>query len=206
MIQYNVLSVELSNSQVNKLKLGPKNCTEVTLNLSSNEIGNSNDETNFLHKLLLTNTQISRFCKAFVNKSSDDTKLSKTQLYKIGQSGGFLNRLLGILLKTGFLLMNNLLKPLVKTVFIPLGLTAAASTTDASIRKKVFRSGMATFISSNEEMDDIMTKVKSVEEFGLLIKAVIKAIKNEVKEEKGGILGKLLGTLGANLCYYLKKQ
>ena len=65
---------------------------------------------------------------------------------------------------------------------------------------------MATLISSNEEMDDIMAKVKSVEEFGLLIKAVIKAIKNEVKEEKGGILGKLLGTLGANLCYYLKKQ
>ena len=206
MIQYNVLSVELSNSQVNKLKPGPKNCTEVTLNLSSNVIGNSNDETNFLHKLLLTNTQISRFCKAFVNKSSDNTKLSKTRLYKIGQSGEFLNRLLGILLKTGFLLMNNLLKPLVKTVLIPLGLTAAASTTDAAIRKKVFRSGMATLISSNEEMDDIMTKVKSVEEFGVLIKAVIKAIKNEVKEEKGGILGKLLGTLGANLCYYLKKQ
>ena len=67
MIQYNMLNVELSNSQLNKLKSGIKNGTEVTLNLSSNVIGNSNDETDFLYKLLLTDTQASNICKAFGN-------------------------------------------------------------------------------------------------------------------------------------------
>ena len=70
MTQYNTLNIKLSNSQFNKLKSGIKNGTEVTLILSSNIADNSNDETNFLHKLLLTNTQISRLRKSFANKSS----------------------------------------------------------------------------------------------------------------------------------------
>ena len=65
MTQYNTLNVKLSNSQLNKLKSAIKNGTEVTLNLSSNLIGSSNDETNFTHKLFLTNTQILKICKAF---------------------------------------------------------------------------------------------------------------------------------------------
>ena len=69
MTQYNTLNVKLSNSQLNKLKSGIKNGTEVTLNLLSNLIGNSNDETNFLHKLLLTDTQVSKIRKAFANGS-----------------------------------------------------------------------------------------------------------------------------------------
>ena len=85
MTQYNILNVKLSNAQLNKLKSRIKNGTEVTLNLSSNEIGNSNDEYNFPHKLLLTNTQVSRLRKVFANNSSANTKLLKTQLYKIGQ-------------------------------------------------------------------------------------------------------------------------
>ena len=80
----------MSNSQLNKLKLGIKNGTEVTLKLSSNVFGDGNDENNFPHKLLLTNTQVSRPCKAFANNSSANIKLSKTKLHKIGQSGGFL--------------------------------------------------------------------------------------------------------------------
>ena len=101
MSQCNVLNVTLSNSQLNKLKLVIKIGTAVTLKLSSNVVDDSNYENNFLHKLLLTNTQISKFLKAFANGSSANIKLSKTQLHKIGQSGWFLGRLLGSLLKIG---------------------------------------------------------------------------------------------------------
>ena len=93
-----------------------KNGSEVTLKLSSNVIGDSNDENNFPHKLLLTNTQVSKLCKAFANNSSANIKLSKTQLHKIGQSGGFLGRLLGPLLNTGLPLMKNVFKPQAKSV------------------------------------------------------------------------------------------
>ena len=79
MTQYNTLNVKLSNSQLNKLKSGIKNGTEVTLKISSNVVGDSNDENNFSHKLLLTNTQVSRLCKAFANGSSANIKLSKIQ-------------------------------------------------------------------------------------------------------------------------------
>ena len=84
MTQYNILNVKLSNSQLNKLKSGIKNGTEVTLNLSSNIVGDSNDENNFPHNLLLTNTQVSKLRKAFANNSSADIKLSKNRLHKIG--------------------------------------------------------------------------------------------------------------------------
>ena len=84
MTQYNTLNMKLSNSQLNRLKPGTKNNTEVTLNISSNFIGDSNDENNFPHKLLLTNTLVSKLCKAFTNNSSANIKLSKTQLFKIG--------------------------------------------------------------------------------------------------------------------------
>ena len=77
-MQYNSLNVKLLNSQLNKLKSAIKNETEILLRLSSNMIGNN--ETNFLHMLLLTNTQVSRLRKAFANHSSADIKLSKTQL------------------------------------------------------------------------------------------------------------------------------
>ena len=79
----------MSNSQLNKLKSAMKNETDVFLRLSSNMIGNSDDETNFPHKLLLTNRQIANLRKAFANHTSTDIKLSKAQLTKI-QKGGFL--------------------------------------------------------------------------------------------------------------------
>ena len=87
MTQYNTLNVKLSNSQINKLKSIIKNNTKVTLKISSNIIGDSNDENNFLHKFLLPNTQVLRLCKVFANNSSANIKLSKTQLHNIGQSG-----------------------------------------------------------------------------------------------------------------------
>ena len=98
MTQYHSLNVKLSNSQLNKLKSTIKNETEVVLRLSSNMVGNSDDETNFPHKLLLTNRQVANLCKAFANHLSTDFKLSKTKLSKMIQSGGFLGRLLGPLL------------------------------------------------------------------------------------------------------------
>ena len=107
MIQYNTLNVKSSNSQLNKLIPAIKIGTEVTLNSSSNVVGDSNDENNFPHKLLLTNTQVPRLHKAFANNSSANVKLlkkkkksTKTQLHKIAQSGEFLGKLLGPLLKT----------------------------------------------------------------------------------------------------------
>ena len=109
MTQYNSLNVKLSNSQLNKLKSAIKNETEVVLRLSSNIIGDN--ETNFPHKLLLTDRQVSSLRKSFANNSSGDIKLSKSQLSKMIQSGGFLSRLLGPLLKTGLQLIKNVIKP-----------------------------------------------------------------------------------------------
>ena len=131
MTQYNSLNVKLSNSQLNKLKSAIKNETDVVLRLSSNMVGNSTGETNFSHKLFLTNRQVANLRKAFVKHTSTDIKLSKTQLSKMIQSEGFLGRLLGLLLRTVLSLMKNVIKPLVKGVLVPLGLTAAASAADS---------------------------------------------------------------------------
>ena len=125
------------NSQLNKLKYGIKNGAEVTLKIPSNVIRNSNDQKNFLHKLLVTNTHGLRLRKGFANNSSANIELSKTQLHKIGESRGFLGRLLGPSLRAGLPLIGNILKPLAKNVLITLGLTAAASATDAAIHKKI---------------------------------------------------------------------
>ena len=107
------------------------------MKISANIVGDSTDVNNFPHKLLLTNEQVSKLRKAFENNSSANIKLSKTQLHKMGQLGGFLGRLLGPLVKTGLPLIEDVLKPLDKSVLMPLGLTAAAaSATDAAIHKK----------------------------------------------------------------------
>ena len=198
MTQYNSFIVKLSNSQLNKLKSAINNETEVVLRLSSTMIDNSNDESNFPHKLLLTNRQVANLRKAFKNYLSTDIKLSKTQLSKMIQSGGFLGRLLGPLLKTGLQLIKNVIKPLAKSDFIPLGLTAAAA--DAGIHKKILGSGnTATLIIPNNEIEDIIKIVKSLEDSSLLLEGVTKIVQNEVKEQKEGFLSMLLGTLGASL-------
>ena len=196
MTQYNSLNVKLSNSQLNKFKSAITNETEVVLRLSSNMIGDN--ETNFPHKLLLTNRKVSNLCKGFAINSLTDIKLSKTQLSKMIQSGGFLGKLLGPLLKTGLPLTKNVIKPLATSVLIPLGLTAAASAVDAGIRKKILGSGNTTLIISNDEIHDIIKIIKPLEDSGLLT-GVTKTVQNEVKEQKEGFLNMLLGTLGASL-------
>ena len=151
------------------------------------------------NKLSLTNRQVSNHRKAFANHLSADIKVSKAQLSKMIQSGGFLGRLLGPLLKTGLPLIKNVIKPLAKSVLIPLGLTAAASAADAGIHKKILGSRNTTLIISNDETEDIIKIIESPEDSGLLLKGITKVVQNEVKEQKGGFLSMLLGTLGASL-------
>ena len=124
-------------------------------------------------------------------------------MHKKGQSGGFLGKLLGPLLKPGLPLMKNVLKPLAQRVLISLGLIVAALATSVAIDKKIFGSGMTTLRISNEEMNYIMKIVKSLEESSLLIKGVRKTIKTEAKEEKCEFFSMLLGTLGASLLWNL---
>ena len=110
MAQYNNLNVKLSNSQLSKSKSIIGNETEVVLRLLSNMVGD--DETNFPHELLLTNRHVANLRKAFANYLSTDIKLSKTQISKMIQSGEFLGRLLGRLLKkAGLPLMKNVIRP-----------------------------------------------------------------------------------------------
>ena len=201
MTQYNSLNVKLPNSQLNKLKSSIKNETDVVLRISSNMVGNSNDNTNFPNELLLTNRQVANIRKAFAKNTSIDIKFSKTQLSKMIQSGGFLGKLLGPLLKTGLPLIKNVIKPLAKSILIPLRLTAAASAADAGIHKKILGSGhnITTLIISNDEMGDILKIVKSLEDSGVLLKCVSETIQHEAKEQRGGFLSMLLGTLGASL-------
>ena len=170
MTQYNSLNAKLSNSQLNQFKI-------------------SDNETNFLHKLLLTNRQVPNLCKAFANHLSTDIKQSKAQSSKMIQSGGFLGRLLDPLLKTGLPLIKNVIKPLAKSVLIPLWLTASAA--DAGIHKKkylrirslpFFLLCFAQYGDSNNEIEDIIKIVKSPEDSGLLLNGVTEAVQNEVKE------------------------
>ena len=133
MTQYNKVNVKLSTSELNELKSAIKNENDVVIRLSPSMIGDSNDQTNFPHELLLTNRQVSTIRKAFANNSSVDIKFSKGQLSKMLQSGGLLGKLLGPLLKTGLPLMKSVITPLAKSVLIPLGLTVAASAADAGI-------------------------------------------------------------------------
>ena len=166
MTQYNRVNVKLSNSQLNKLKSAIKNENDVVIRLSPNMVGDSNDKTNFSHELLRIDRQVSSIRKAFSNSSSVDIKFPKTQLSKMIESGGFLGKLLGPLLKTGLPLIKNVITPLAKSVLIPLGSTAAASAADAGIHKKILGSGNTTLIISNKDMNDLIKIVKCFEDSG----------------------------------------
>ena len=158
-------------------------------------VSNSNDNTNFPHELLLTNRQVANIHKAFAKNTSIDIKLSKTQLSKMIQSGGFLVNLLGKL--AGPLM--KVAVPVAKNVLAPLGISAAMSAIDGSIKKKMLGSGTTTLIISNYEMDYILKIVKSLEDSVLLLKGVSETIQHEAKEQRGGFLSMLLGTLGPSL-------
>ena len=191
MVEYSKVNVKLSDKQLKYLKDEVKNNTGTTLRISLKIL----NESNLPHELLLTTRQKSKLRNAFNNNTSTYIKLSKAQITKIIQSGGFLGSLLsklaGPLMKVAV--------PLAKNILSPLGVTAAASAIDAGIQKKKHGSGTATLIISNEEMNDIMKILQSLEDSNILLKGVTKIIEKETKEQKGGFFSMLLGTLGASL-------
>ena len=195
MVEYKTIKVKLSDSQLNKLKSAVKNKQGTTLRMSARMFSTDT----LPHELLLTTRQTTRLRNAIENNISTDIKLSKAQISKIIQPGGFLGKLVGPLLKTGLPLIKNVIKPLAKRVLFPLGLTAAASAADTGIQKKILGSEATTLIISNEEMNDVMKIVQSLEDSGILLQGFSETIKNETKEQKGGFLSMLLGTLGASL-------
>ena len=192
MVEYNKVNVKLSDTQLKKLNTAVKNKTGTTLRISLNMFNGNN----LPHELLLTTRQKIKLRNAFNNNMSTDLKLSKAQISKIIQSGGFLGSLLskiaGPLMKIAI--------PVAKNVLAPLGIIAAALAIDAGIQKKQQHgSGNTTLIISNEEMNDIIKIIQALENSNILIKGVTKTIKNETKEQKGGFLSILFGTLGASL-------
>ena len=138
-------------------------------------------------------------------------KLSKTQISKIIQSGTFLDKFLGQLMKVDLKLMKNVIKRSAKSVFIPLGLTDTASTVDAGIHKTIIVPGRLSelerqtkkLIISDEEMNDILKIIESFEESSLLMKGVTKTIENETKEQSANNIGILLTTLKGNSLGYM---
>ena len=153
------------------------------------------DGSDLPHKLLLTTRQKTKLRNAFNNNMSTDLTLSKAQISKIIQSGGFLGLFLSKLADP----LMRVAIPIVKNVLAPLGITAAVSVIGAGIQKKIHGSGETTLIISNREMIDIMKIVQDLEDSNFLSKGVTKTIKNEAKEQKGGFLSMLLRTLGASL-------
>ena len=155
------------------------------------KIFNKNEHS---HELLLTTRQNTKLRNAINNNSATDIKLSKVQIKKIMQSRGFLGKLLsklaGPLMKVGL--------PLAKNVLAPLGLAASMSAIDGSMQKKIHGSGVKLIIEQ-EDMNDVMKIIEALENSGILLKGVSKTIKNETKEQRGGFLSMLLGTLGASL-------
>ena len=153
------------------------------------------------HELLFTTRQKAKLRNAFESKISTDIKLSKTQISRIIQCGGILGSLLSKL--AGPLM--KVVVPLVKNILTPLRKTAAPSAIDTGIHKKIHGSGTALIISS-EEMNDIMKSVQALEDSNILLKGITKTIKNGTKEQKGRVLGILIGTLGASLFGNVKRK
>ena len=183
MVEYSKVSVKLTDMQLKKLKTSVKYNTGTTLRMSLKMF----DGNDLPHELLLTTRQKKKLRNAFNNHIGTDLKLSRAQISKLIQSGGFLGSLLsklaGPLMKVAI--------SLAKNVLAPLGRTAFASAIDEGIQKKIHGSGTTIFIISNEEMNGIMTIVQALEDSNILLKGVTKTIKNETKEQKGGFLSML---------------
>ena len=178
MVEYTKVNVKLTNLQLIKKKISIKNFNK--------------DELPY--ELLLTTRQSTKLRNAINNNMTTDLKLSKAQIKKMIHSGGFLGKLLsklaGPLMKVAM--------PLAKNVLAPLGLTAAMSAIDGSIQKKMRGEGVKLVIEQ-EQINDIMKIIEELENSGILLKGVTKTIENETKEQRGGFLSMLLGTLGASL-------
>ena len=183
MVKYSKVNVKLTDTQLKKIKTAVKIKTGITLRMSLKML----DGNDLRHELLLKTRQ--------ETKLRNDLKLSKAPISKIIQSGGILGSLLSTLASP----LMKVAIPLAKNILAQLGITAAASAIDAGIQKKIDCSGTTTLIISNEEMNNVMKIVSALEDSNILLKGVAKTIKNETKQQKGGFLGMLLGTLGASL-------
>ena len=191
MVESSKIICKLTNVQLNKFKKAVKFNEGATLK----RLGIKNfDKDELPHELLLTTRQITKLRNAINNNLATDIKLSKAQIKKIIQSGGVLGKLLG---KLAGPLMTVAI-PLVKNVLAPLGLTAAMSAIDGSIQKKIHGLGVKLIIEQ-EDMNDIMKIIEALENSGILLKGISKTIENKTKEQRGGFLCMLLGTLGASL-------
>ena len=179
MVEYSKINCNLTNVKLNKLKKAVKSNEGATLRLSIRNYNKDEDP----HEFLLTTRQNTKLINALNNNSAADIKLSKTQIKKIIQ-------LAGPLMKVAL--------PLAKNVLAPVGLTAAMSAIDGSIPKKIHGSGVKLIIDE-EDMQDIIKIIKEPENSDILLKGVSKTIENEIKEQRGGFLSMLLGTLGASL-------
>ena len=190
MPEYSKINCKLTNLQLNKLKKAIKSNEGVTLRLSTKNF--NKDEVP--HELLLTTRQNTKLRNGLNNNLATDIKLSKAQIKKLIQSGGFLGKLLsklaGPLMKVAI--------PLAKNVLAPLGLTAAMSAIDGGIQKKIHGSRIKLIIEE-EDMQDIIKIIKELENSDILLKGVSVTIENEIKEQRGEFLSMLLGTLGASL-------
>ena len=190
MVEYSKVNCKLTNVQLNKLEKGIKSNEGATLRLG---IKNFNKDE-LPHELLVTTRQNTKLRNAINNNLATNMKLSKVQIKKLIQSGGFLGKLLsklaGPLMKVAL--------PLAENVLAPLGLTAAMSAIDGSIQKKIHGLGVKLIIEQ-EDMNDIMKIIEALENSDILLKGVSKTIENETKEQRGGFLSMLLGTLGASL-------
>ena len=130
--------------------------------------------------MLLTTRQNTKLRNAINNNLATDLKLSKAQIKRLIQSGGFLGKVLsklaGPLMKVAM--------PFAKNVLAPLGLTAAMSTIDGGIQKKMRGEGVKLLIEQ-EDMNDIIKIIEALENSGILLKGVSKTIENETKEQRG---------------------
>ena len=190
MVEYTKINCKLTNVQINKLKKAVKSNEKVSLRLGIKNV--NKDE--LPHELLLTTRQNTKLRNAINNNFSTNIKFSKAQIKKLIQSGGLLGKLLsklaGPLMKVAM--------PLAKNGLAPLGLAAAMSAIDGSIQKKMRGEGIKLVIEQ-EGMNDIIKIIEVLENSGILLKGVTKTNENETKEQRGGFLSMLLGTLGASL-------
>ena len=177
MVEYTKINCKLTNVQINKFKKAVKSNEGASLRLG---VKNFNKDE-LPHELLLTTRQNTKLRNAINNNLATNIKLSKAQIKKLIQSGGFLSNLLsklaGPLMKVAI--------PLAKNALPPLGLTAAMPAIDGSIQKKIRGDGVKLVIEQ-EDMNDIIKIIEALENSGILLKGVTKAIENETKEQRGG--------------------
>ena len=178
MVQYKKVQLYLKNTQLKRIQDVIKNNNGITIRLRNENFS----KNHLINELYLTQTQMEKLIGKIKNNMSTDIKLSKVQINKIIKEGGNLGKLLMSFLP-------KLIKPAIsigKNILAPLGPRSAMSTTDATIQKKMYESGIRTLVISNGDLNDLIKIVTALEEQDILLKGTSKTIKNEAKEKRGG--------------------